>query len=95
MDLRQRSIYNAAKLAQEWEEIGISGGVMVFLYEEGKPHQAIEIGDIFYAVDDVPVKNYTEYSVAKEAEGEHSLSILRFTGESYNFVESVLSPDLG
>ncbi len=86
---------NAAKLARNWEEIGISGGVMVFLYEEGKAHQAVEIGDIIYAVDDVPVKNYTEYFAAKEAETEHSLSILRFIGGSYEFVDSVLSPDLG
>ena len=84
----------AAKLARNWEVLGISGGVMVFFYEEGLPRQAVEIGDVIYAVNGNPVKNYTEYS-AELSSGEGKLGILRLSENGFESIEAELSADLG
>ena len=89
---------SAKKFAQNYavlREEGIEGGVVVCLYEEGRPRQAVELGDIIYAVDGNVIHNFSEYSAASEGEETCSINILRFTDSGYELVESVVESELG
>ena len=76
-------------------EEGIKGGVVVCQYEEGRPRQAVELGDIIYAVDGNVIHNFSEYGSAIEGEEMCSINILRFTDSGYELVESVVESELG
>ena len=69
--------------------------MVVCLYEEDLPHQAVELGDIIYAVDGNFVHNFTEYDEAIEGDGTFSVNILRFTDSGYDLVESAIDSALG
>ena len=89
---------SALKFAENFaalREEGVEGGVVVCLYEEDLPHQAVELGDIIYAVDGNFVHNFTEYDEAIEGGGTFSVNILRFTDSGYDLVESAIDSALG
>ena len=89
---------SAKKFAENFavlREEGIEGGVVVCLYEEGLPHQAVELGDIIFAVDGKAVHNSTEYDEAIKGGGMRSVKILRFTDSGYELVEAAIDSELG
>lgn len=89
---------NAVRFAKTYNrlaEIGISGGVMVFLYEEGLPHQAVEIGDIIFQMDGNMINTVEDYSYLREENKTHFIRLLRFTDDGYDIVDSTLEPDRG
>lgn len=89
---------SAKKFAENYTmlcEEGIIGGVVVCQYEEGRPRQAVELGDIIYAVDGNVIHNFSEYGSAIEGEEMCSINILRFTDSGYELVESVVESELG
>ena len=74
---------------------GIDGGCIVAGYEEGKPNQPLEIGDIVYAVNGVRFYTFNEYVAEKAKHAQHTLSVIRFTGEGYELLEVTLDPMAG
>lgn len=85
----------AMRFAQSVEETGVTGGVVVCLYEEGLPKQPVEIGDVIYAVNDVPVKNFTEYSAECDKAETVVVSILRFMEEGFELTSATLDSSCG
>lgn len=91
-----RTIGKAAKRFTEvCTALGIKGGVVVCLYEDGLPHQAVEIGDIIYEVDGSAVCNYKEYTANVAEEGVTPVKIIRFKSVGYDIVDSVIDKSLG
>ena len=89
---------SAEKFAESYaalNEAGIEGGVIVCLYEEGLPRQAVELGDIIYSVDGNSIHNFSEYNAAIEGGGPFSVSLLRFKDSGYELIESVIDSSLG
>lgn len=78
------------KFAECCTSLGLEGGVVVCLYEENLPHQAVELGDVIYAVEGEPVRNYGEYSAAVAGDGRYTVSILRFTAKGYELTEATI-----
>ena len=85
----------AGRFARNAAKLGISGGVVVFMYEEGKPAQAVEIGDIIYAVEGTPVNNITDYEKKLPEESTAAIQVLRFTDEGYELLDSAIDNSLG
>ena len=83
------------RFAENYESLGIPGGVVIGLYEEGQPHQAVELGDIIYAVGGEPILNDEQYSDATAAGGKFDISVLRFTATGYETLSSVIDTSLG
>lgn len=83
------------RFAENYERLGIPGGVVIGLYEEGLPHQAVELGDIIYAVGGEPILNDEQYSDATAAGGKFDISVLRFTATGYETLSSVIDTSLG
>lgn len=87
------------KSGQRFSEVctalDIKGGVVVCLYEEGLPRQAVEIGDVIYEVDGNRVCNQKEYTAAVDGDGVHSVKLIRFKTVGYDIVDAVIDKSLG
>ncbi len=83
------------RFAENCTALGLQGGIVVCMYEEDLPHQAVEIGDIIYEVDGDFIHNYTEYTAAVAEDGVHPVKILRFTAAYYELLDSVIDTSLG
>ena len=79
----------AKRFAERSATLGIDGGVVVCTYEEGLPHQDVEIGDIIYEVDGMPITYQDDYAEAKEGKDSYTVSVVRLKpdGEEYFDVE--------
>ena len=74
----------AEEFAMRSGETGVAGGCLVCMYEPGKPRQPLEIGDVIYGVDGLPVYTYEEYDAAlTAAESAPIFSVLRFKNGGY------------
>lgn len=86
----------AGFFASKMDETNVTGGVIVALYEEGLPKQAVEIGDIIYTCNNQPVKTYDEYGAAKEGMQTVGIQILRFADDgAYELLEGQIDSALG
>lgn len=95
-DSEDRLIGNVGlRFAENCTALGLQGGIVVCMYEEDLPHQAVEIGDIIYEVDGDFIHNYTEYTAAVAEDGVHPVKILRFTAAYYELLDSVIDTSLG
>ena len=95
-DSEDKLLGNAGlRFAENCTALGLQGGVVVGLYEENLPHQAVEIGDIIYEVDGELIHNYMEYNEHVSSEGVHPIRILRFRASDYELVDSVFDTNLG
>ena len=83
------------RFAENCTALGLQGGVVVGAYEDGLPHQAVEIGDIIYEIDGQLIHNYTEYKDSISEDGIHQIKILRFSDSSYELLDSVIDTSLG
>ena len=85
----------ALRFAENCTALELQGGVAVGVYEEGKPHQAVQIGDIIYEVDGTPIHNYMEYKDAISEDRIHPIRVFRITETAYELTESVIDTSLG
>ncbi|MBR3273339.1 MAG: TIR domain-containing protein [Clostridia bacterium] len=85
---------SAQRFSEVCTTLGLGGGVVVCLYEDGLPHQAVELGDIIYAVNGTPVNNVSEYSAALR-EGINPVSVLRFGATDYALLDAAIDSSLG
>ena len=83
------------RFAENCTTLGFQGGIVVGAYEDGLPHQAVEIGDIIYEVDGQLIHNYTEYKEGISEIGVHPVKILRFHISGYDLLDSVIDTSLG
>lgn len=86
---------NAAKFALYMNETGVAGGCIACFHEEGKPHQAIGVGDIIFGVDNVPVSTTDDYTAAVSDKRVHTLNVLRFDDEGCEITTAPYNPDAG
>ena len=85
----------AVRFVQEMGETGVTGGCMVMGYEEGLPRQAVEVGDIIYALDGMPTLDIQAFLDQRVREAEQTASVLRMTPGGYELLEIPLTPDCG
>lgn len=85
----------AQKFVRSMKTTGITGGCIVGLYEPGLPKQAVEIGDIIYEVDGKKIFNFADYNALKDQKDRMDIKILRFIGDNWTLVDSVIDNSLG
>ena len=85
----------ALKYTENRDDLGISGGVVVFGYEDLKDRQNVEIGDIIYELDGQPVNTISEFSEARVSGTEQEISILRFYDSGYEQLTETIYPEKG
>ena len=84
----------AKRYAEGCGELGISGGVVVFGYEEGMPRQDVQVGDIIYELNGQPVCDFGDYDAAVDG-GTYVASVLRFSEQGYDLLEATIDTSLG
>lgn len=78
----------AEEFAMRTDETGLSGGCIVCMYEPDKPRQPLEIGDVIFGVDGVPVYTFEEYDAAlSTATTSPVFSVLRFSDGGYELFD--------
>ena len=91
----QRYANSALQFALQMDKTDVIGGCVVYFHEEGKPQQAVQVGDIIYALDNVYIYTYEDYIRVKESLEAPTLSVLRFDGEAYSFETIPYDPSAG
>lgn len=91
----RRCANSALQFALQMDKTDVLGGCVVSFHEEGKPQQAVQVGDIIYALDNVYIYTYEDYLRVKESLDAPQLSILRFNGEAYSFETIPYDPKAG
>lgn len=86
---------SALQFVQQMETTDVIGGCVVCFHEEGKPQQAVQVGDIIYAMDNVYIYTYEDYMRVKESLEAPLLRVLRFDGVSYSFETIPYDPNAG
>ena len=91
----QLAAISGKRFAQVCTSLGLKGGVIVGMYEENLPHQAVEIGDVIFEVDGNTIRNHTQYTEAIAEKGVHSIRLIRFGSMNYEIIDSVIDTSLG
>ena len=87
----------AAWFVQQMGETGVTGGCMVFGYEEGLLHQDVAPGDIICGMDGIPTPHTEAYFAARDKGGDQIMQVLRFRadGNGYDLLDVPMKRDAG
>lgn len=86
---------NAAKFVLYMDQTGVTGGCIACFHEDGKPRQAVEVGDIIFGVDYAPISVSDDYTAAVSDKQAHTLNILRFDDEGCEIISVPHDPEGG